>query len=138
MLSRFRTLRPIRARKTAAGQVRACSAAFGDNGCQAVAVTADRCSSRYPQLRSGSVGTARARLSSPPDRLYATWPTHTLHSIGSARAGGPRAVRRRLPWVIAEPGTARARRDCRASVFEQDGDEHIGQPSLIGLWAAAR
>jgi hypothetical protein len=51
----------------------------GDNSCQAVAVTADRCSSQYPQLRSGSVGTVRARLSSPPDRLDATWPTS--HSV---------------------------------------------------------
>jgi hypothetical protein len=57
------------------GQGRACSAAFGDNGCQAVAVTADRCSAQYRQLRSGSVGTTQARLSSPPDRLDATWPT---------------------------------------------------------------
>jgi hypothetical protein len=69
---RFETLRPIRARKADTGQERACSAASGDNGCQAVAVTADRCSSQYPLLRSGSVGTARARLSSPPDRLEAT------------------------------------------------------------------
>jgi len=58
-----------------------CSAVFGDNGRQAVAVTADRCSSQYPQLRSGSVGTTRARLSSPPDRLDAIWPTS--HSVTS-------------------------------------------------------
>src|SRR5262252_356020 len=74
-----RVLRPIRARKADASIERACSAAFGDNGRQAVAVTTDRCSSQYPQLPSGSVGTARARLSSPPDHLDATWPTS--HSV---------------------------------------------------------
>ncbi len=46
--------------------------AFSDDGRQAVAVTADRCSSQYPQLRSGSVGTGRAPLPSPPDRLVVT------------------------------------------------------------------
>ena len=61
----FRALRPIRARKAAASMERACSGAFSDNGRRAVAVTTDRCSSQYPQLRSGGVGTARARLSSP-------------------------------------------------------------------------
>jgi len=47
------------------GQERAWSAAFVDNGRQAVAVTADRCSSPYPQLNGGEVHTCRARLSSP-------------------------------------------------------------------------
>jgi hypothetical protein len=78
----FPTLRPIRAPKAHTGQERACSAAFGDNGRQAVAVSADRCSSQYPQLHSGNVDTARARLSRPPDRLDATWPTS--HSVISA------------------------------------------------------
>ena len=53
------------------GLERACSAAFSDNGRQAVAATADRCSSQYLQLRGGSVGTARARLSNAPERLDA-------------------------------------------------------------------
>ena len=75
----FRTLRPIRARKADTRLERACSAVLGDNGPQAVAMTADRCSSQYPQVGSGSTGTARARLSSPPDRLDATWPTS--HSV---------------------------------------------------------
>jgi hypothetical protein len=68
----IRTLRPIRARKAHTGRERACSAVSGDNGRQAVAVTAGRCCSPYPQLRSGSVGTTRAQLSSPPGRLDAT------------------------------------------------------------------
>jgi len=65
----FPTLRPMRARKADTSLQRACSAVLDDNGPQAVTVTADRCSSEHPQLGSGSIGTARARLSSPPDRL---------------------------------------------------------------------
>ena len=68
----FPTLRPIRAPKAHTGPERACSAAFGDNGRQAVAVSADRCPSQYPQLHSGNVDTARARLSRAPDRLDVT------------------------------------------------------------------
>jgi hypothetical protein len=67
----FRALRPIRAWKSRISLERACSAAFSDNGRQAVAVTADRCSSQYLQIRGGSVGTARARLSNAPERLDA-------------------------------------------------------------------
>jgi hypothetical protein len=47
---------------------------FQRNGRQAVAVTADRCSSRCPQPCGCRVGTAR-RSSQPPDRLDGTWPT---------------------------------------------------------------
>jgi hypothetical protein len=65
-------------RKHTPARKKACSAAFGDNGRQAVAVTADRCSAQYPQLHSGNVDPARARLS----RLDATWPTS--HSVISA------------------------------------------------------
>jgi len=65
----------MRARRADTSLQRACSAVLDDNGPQAVTVTADRCSSEHPQLGSGSIGTARARLSSPPDRLDATWPT---------------------------------------------------------------
>jgi len=75
----FPTLRPIRARKADTSLEKACSAILGDNGPQAVTVTADRCSSQYPQLGSEGIGTARARLSSPPDRTDATRPTS--HSV---------------------------------------------------------
>src|SRR5262249_51557929 len=61
----------MRARRADTSLQRACSAVLDDNGPQAVTVTADRCSSEHPQLGSGSIGTARARLSSPPDRLDA-------------------------------------------------------------------
>jgi len=62
----FAILRPIRARKAGNGRKVSCSAAFGANYRRAVALTADRCSSQYPQLRNGSLGTAaRAQLSSP-------------------------------------------------------------------------
>ena len=99
----FRTLRPIRARKADTGQERACSAACSNNGRQAVAVTADRCSSQYPQLRSGGGGTARARLSSPPERPDATWPTshHGRHR--------PRHPRLRRPSVPSRRSRPRAR-----------------------------
>jgi hypothetical protein len=40
------------------------------HGPQAVAVTAGRCCSPYPQLRSGSVDTARAQLSRPIARRH--------------------------------------------------------------------
>ena len=49
---------------------------------QAVAVTADRCSSRYPQLRSASIGPVRARVSS----AIASMPL--LASHGSAEKPG--------------------------------------------------
>ena len=62
---------------------------------QAVTLTADRCSSQYPQLDSGSIGAARARLSSPPGRLDATWPTpHSVTCPLIRRA--PRAAYGRL------------------------------------------
>ena len=97
----FRTLRPIRARKADTGQERACSAACSNNGRQAVAVTADRCSSQYPQLRSGGGGTARARLSSPPERPDATWPT-SPH--GRHRPRHPRLRRPSVPSRRSRPG----------------------------------
>jgi hypothetical protein len=50
----------MRARKADTSLEKACSAAFSNNGRQAVGVTADRCSSEYLLLRSSSVDTARA------------------------------------------------------------------------------
>src|SRR5262249_24846808 len=87
----FRTVCPIRTRKAGTGDERACSAAFGDDGRQAVALTAGRCPDRRPLPFPVSAatqrddGTARAQLSSPPHRLDATWPmsrslTSTPHS----------------------------------------------------------
>jgi len=58
MLSPFRTLRPVRGRTADTSLEGACPAVLGGNGPQAVAVTADRCSSQYPQLGSDSIGTA--------------------------------------------------------------------------------
>jgi hypothetical protein len=60
------------ARKAGTSLERACPVASGDNGLQAVAVIADRCSSQYLQLRRGSAGTVRARLIGAPGRLDAT------------------------------------------------------------------
>src|SRR5262249_37970244 len=44
----FRAVCPIRTWKAGTGDERACSAAFGDNGRQAVALTAGRCPDRRP------------------------------------------------------------------------------------------
>jgi hypothetical protein len=38
--------------------------------------------------------------------------------------------------VITEPGR-RALWAVAVSVSEQDGDEHVGQPALVGAWVAA-
>jgi hypothetical protein len=65
----LRDLAPDTRLEAGTSEERACSAASGDNGRQAVARTADRCSLLYPQPRSGSVDSARVRLSSPSDRL---------------------------------------------------------------------
>jgi hypothetical protein len=54
---------PAGARDGVSGAQTCRPAPYSDNGCQAVAVTADRCSPPYPQLYSGITGTARARLS---------------------------------------------------------------------------
>ena len=78
----FRAVRPMSVRKADTSLERACSVASDDNGLQAVAVIADRCSSQYLQLRRGSVGIARARLIGAPGRLDATSPTS--HFVMSA------------------------------------------------------
>jgi hypothetical protein len=39
--------------------------------------------------------------------------------------------------VTTEPDGVRSLRAVAVSVCEQDGDENVGQPVLVGVWAAA-
>ena len=69
-------------------------------------------------------------------------PAFTIRAVVPFDSVAPVMAGRRLSGaaatVITEPGGARSPWAVAASACEQHGDEYVGQPALVVVWAAAR